>query len=58
MWIFSAYLDTLAALGRQADAIAECKKLLEVADVSTAEKAEIENRLKALRGDTAQPPQK
>jgi hypothetical protein len=56
--IYSAYLDTLAALGRKADAVAECGTFLKIADLTAAEKGEIEKKLKELQADASQPPKK
>ncbi len=58
MQIYSAYIDTLSALGRKADAVAECGTFLKIADLTAAEKGDIEKKLKKLQGDTAQPQKK
>ncbi len=56
--LYSAYLDTMIALGRKADAITECNKFLKIAGITAQEKAEIEKRLKAIQDDGSQSAQK
>ena len=45
------YLDTLAAMGRKADAIDECNKILHRDVISAGEKDAIEKKLKELQDD-------
>ena len=55
--VCSAYLDTLTALGRKTDAVAECNKFLKL-NLTAAEKEGMEKKLKELQGDTGQAPVK
>jgi hypothetical protein len=54
--LYSAYLETLIALNRKADAVAECNKFLKIQGISAGEKDAIEKKLKEFQGDAGQPP--
>jgi tetratricopeptide (TPR) repeat protein len=54
--LYSAYLETLIALNRKADAVAECNKFLKIQGISAGEKDAIEKKLKELQGNAGQPP--
>jgi hypothetical protein len=54
--LYSAYLETLIALNRKADAVAECNKFLKIQGISAGEKDAIEKKLKEFQGNAGQPP--
>jgi tetratricopeptide (TPR) repeat protein len=51
-----AYLDTLVAMSRKADAIDECNKILKREELTSGEKDVLGKKLKELQGNAGQPP--